>query len=240
MKVSIKALALFTIVGIALSILLGGTALADIVFDFHGKHALHGDAKAVLHLKDSYLFGNDLSAKDLISLSFTSSAHTFTVLPEDILTLYAALNIDGTLADKAGNFQFYLDAKDHKFLGIRTDGTWRATDDMDEGVLGEWSVRLQGFDRVCLSHDNFYKAAARGDVPYVQTCLQAGVPPNTQEGNGWTTLHSAAKHGKVEIIRLLLKHGANANVKDAQGRTALDQAVLANQHDAVAVLKNAR
>ncbi len=216
------------------------TANADIIFDFYGNHAIHGKAKAELHLKDSYRFGSEITAKNLNKLTFTSSAHQFTIHPKEILSIYAALHLNGRIANNAGNFQFYIDAKNNKFFGARKDGTWRSKSDKNDGNLGRWILRTKGFKRICLRNDNFHKAAARGDRSYISQCLKSGVTVNTKEGNGWTALHSAVNQGQINTVRLLIKHGAKKTIKDKFGRTARDYAVRGKQYNMISVLDTGR
>ena len=216
------------------------SAKADIIFDFYGNHALYGKAKAELRLKDSYKFGSQITANTLKKLTFTSSKHKFTIYPKEVLSIYAALGLNGKITNSAGNYQFYIDAKNNKFFGARKDGTWRARSDINEGNLGRWVLRTKGFKQVCLDHDNFHKAAARGELAYVNQCLKSGVAVNSKEGNGWTALHSAASKGQISVVRSLLKHGAKQTIKDKFGRTARDYAVRAKQYNTVAVLDSGR
>lgn len=209
---------------------------ADIVFNFVGNHALYGKATAELRLKDSYQFGKDITANDFISLTFKSKKHNFTIHPKEILTLYAALDANGKSTHQAGNYQFYVDAAKNKFFGVRNNGTWRVRSDDHDGTLGKWTLSKQGLKAVCLDHDNFHKAASRGDVEFINQCLKAGVDVNTQEGNGWTALHSAAFNGRINVIRGLLKQGADKKVKDNFGHTAKEAAVKNKQYDAAAVI----
>lgn len=214
-------------------------ASAAIVFDFQGSHPTDGKTTASLYLKNNYIFGSDISAHDMIKLEVNSKTHNYTIYPKQTTHLYLAMNIDGSLANNSGNFQFYVDTAHNLFFGTRTDGTWRANYDMTEGNLGRWTLRTQGFKDVCLSNDNFHKAASRGDTAYVQQCIAASMPINHQEGNGWTALHSAASNERVQVLRLLLKHGANPAIKDKTDRTALDQATLRKKYNAMAILKAA-
>lgn len=223
-------------VALLFSSLLAVSASADIIFDFYGNHAIHGKAKAELYLKDDYQFGSEITAKNLSKLTFTSSAHKFTIYPKEILSIYAALHLNGKIANNAGNFQFYIDAKNNKFFGTRKDGTWRSKSDKNDGNLGQWILRSKGFKRICLNHDNFHKAAARGDRSYISQCLKSGVPVNTKEGNGWTALHSAVNKGQINTVRLLLKHGAKKTIKDKFGRTARDYAVRGKKYNMISVL----
>jgi hypothetical protein len=108
------------------------------------------------------------------------------------------------------------------------------------GLMGMQGVQASMDDIVqtCRSNDSFHKAAAKNDLAYLNVCLSAGFPVNTQEGNGWTALHSAAKAGSTGAIQLLLKHNADPSIRDVNGRTAYDQAELMNHYDAMALLKN--
>ncbi|KAM4558014.1 uncharacterized protein ankrd50l isoform 2-T2 [Odontesthes bonariensis] len=47
---------------------------------------------------------------------------------------------------------------------------------------------------------------------------KGGVPLESQDSVGRTSLHVAVWHGYVEIVYLLLKHGANPNAQDTAGR----------------------
>lgn len=209
---------------------------ADIVFNFVGNHAIHGKARAELRLKDNYRFGSEITARNLIKFRFTSSAYKFSIYPKEILSIYAGLKINGRLANSAGNYQFYINAKNNKYFAVRTNGTWRAKSDPNEGNLGRWRLRTKGFKRICLRHDRFHKAAGRGDLAYVNQCLRSGVSINTKEGNGWTALHSAASNGRIRVARALLRRGARKSIKDIFGRTARDYARRAKKYDMVSIL----
>lgn len=209
---------------------------ADIVFDFYGNHAINGKSRAVLRLKNSYLFTSDITANNMVKLKFYSASQQFTIYPREISTIYASLDIDGKVMNSPGNFQFYLRAANNKFFGTRRDGTWRAENDQEEGNSGRWVLRLQGFKHVCLSRDNFHKAAGRGDLDYLNECLRAGIHVDRKEGNGWTALHSAASKGNINIVKSLLRHRANRFIKDNSGRTPRDHAVRAKNYDMIAIL----
>lgn len=90
----------------------------------------------------------------------------------------------------------------------------------------------------CLKGNQFQKAAARNDTAFIQACLNARMPVDLVEGNGWTALHAAAFNGKAEAVTLLLKSGAKATLKDKNGKTALDLA-KSKQHMAVAKILSA-
>ena len=89
----------------------------------------------------------------------------------------------------------------------------------------------------CLRHDALHKAAARGNIDYVKSCIALGIDVNATEGNGWTPLHSAASQGHLDIVKLLHQHGANLNARDAYKRTPLDHAIIGNKSFIVNFLK---
>jgi ankyrin repeat protein len=78
----------------------------------------------------------------------------------------------------------------------------------------------------CLKDDAFHKAAARGNIKFVQSCLILGVDVNVTEGNKWTPLHSASRQGHLDIVTLLHENNANLNARDAYRRTPLDHATI--------------
>lgn len=78
----------------------------------------------------------------------------------------------------------------------------------------------------CLKDDSLHRAAAQGNVEFVQTCLQLGVSPNVKEHNNWTPLHSAARSGHLKVVKLLIQNKAEINAKDINNRTPLDHAII--------------
>lgn len=221
------------------STLIIGSAQANIVFDFSGNNANQTHAKAVLTLKDSYIFGSDITPLNFVSLTYRSQLQSFSVSSLELgSSVYAALNADGSLANSSGNYQFYLDTTTGKFLGVRTESTWTAYQNThsEDGVHGKWTLRLAGMKSTCRVNDNFHKAAARDDTEYLRTCLKVGYPINQTERNGWTALHSAAQNNAIGAVQLLLSYGANPDSKTYRNETALDLANKAYNHDIASVL----
>ena len=54
-----------------------------------------------------------------------------------------------------------------------------------------------------------------------QFLLDRGVNIDTQDKNGWTSLHFNVVRGNLGIAKLLLDRGANIDIQDARGRTPL-------------------
>ena len=57
-------------------------------------------------------------------------------------------------------------------------------------------------------------AAILGDVDTMKTLLQRGLPVNTADYDGRTTLHLAALEGNVKVLEVLLQNGADPMVRD--------------------------
>ncbi|KAK1385238.1 MSP domain-containing protein [Heracleum sosnowskyi] len=75
--------------------------------------------------------------------------------------------------------------------------------------------------------DVWHRAATKGDVDALKSCLAEGVEVNGKDQNGWTPLHRAAFKGRIESVKLLLSYGAKVNVVDDYGYTPLHRAVEA-------------
>lgn len=98
--------------------------------------------------------------------------------------------------------------------------------------LTSFSVTAESLTEVketCLKGGVFQKAAAKGDIALVQSCVEAGTPVDSVEGNGWTSLHAAAFSGQGDVVKWLLKSGADRALKDKNGKTPLDLA-NSNKH----------
>ena len=72
----------------------------------------------------------------------------------------------------------------------------------------------------------FFRAAREGDLPVLQTFIDARQNLNRQDSKGYTALILAAYHGHREAVELLLKQGANADFTDKRGNTALFGAIF--------------
>ncbi|CAA6816862.1 MAG: Unknown protein [uncultured Thiotrichaceae bacterium] len=90
----------------------------------------------------------------------------------------------------------------------------------------------------CVTGDKIHKQAARGNLTYVKSCLNAGVSPNVTEGNQWTPLHSAARNGRLAMVKVLLRRGAKVNAEDINGRTPMAQAAAGNYPSVQKYLKS--
>ncbi len=74
--------------------------------------------------------------------------------------------------------------------------------------------------------DYYFDAARRGDLPMLDTFIDAGFPLNTQDDKGYTALILAAYHGERAYVERLLAAGADACVQDKRGNTALMGAIF--------------
>ena len=70
-------------------------------------------------------------------------------------------------------------------------------------------------------------AAARGDLPLLQTLLARGCNPNPRDHSGRTPLFAALEHGAaaLPLVRALVAHGADAEIVDAHGETPMGLAL---------------
>ncbi|KAG0659795.1 hypothetical protein C6P46_004998 [Rhodotorula mucilaginosa] len=75
----------------------------------------------------------------------------------------------------------------------------------------------------------FFDAARRGDVAFMEEPLKAGLPANLTNSSGDTLIMLAAYHGHPEAVSLLLKHGADPNRLNDRGQSPLSGAVYKNE-----------
>ncbi|XZE52190.1 PQQ-binding-like beta-propeller repeat protein [Planctomycetaceae bacterium SH139] len=88
--------------------------------------------------------------------------------------------------------------------------------------------------------NDLWRAAAGGDLPRVQACLDADVPVDAANRYGVTALLLAVEHSHPEIAELLLEKGANPSVRDRfYGFTPMSWAVIRKQHATITELVNA-
>ena len=74
-------------------------------------------------------------------------------------------------------------------------------------------------------HGDIFDSIQSGNIPGVKEFLDAGVPVNLTDEEGWSLLHHAAACGQVEVIRFLQEKGCYIDAVDSNGRTALHYAV---------------
>ena len=72
----------------------------------------------------------------------------------------------------------------------------------------------------------YFDAARRGDVPMLDTFIEARYPLDTQDEKGYTALILAAYHGQAPAVERLLAAGADACAQDKRGNTALMGAIF--------------
>ncbi|QQR49369.1 ankyrin repeat domain-containing protein [bacterium] len=79
------------------------------------------------------------------------------------------------------------------------------------------------------SYTDLQIAAIKGNVAKLEEIINNGVDINIQSDNenGWATLHYAAWNGRFDCVKLLVENGANPYANTKKGETAAD---LAKQH----------
>ena len=73
-------------------------------------------------------------------------------------------------------------------------------------------------------HGDIFHSIQSGNIPGVKEFLDAGVPVNLTDEEGWSLLHHAAACGQVEVIHLLQENGCYIDIVDVNRRTALHYA----------------
>ena len=66
--------------------------------------------------------------------------------------------------------------------------------------------------------------------------MQAGMPVDIDDGDGWTALRWAAYNNRTDVVRYLLNNGADVNKQDSWGWTALYEASRMNKTDVMTIL----
>ena len=78
-----------------------------------------------------------------------------------------------------------------------------------------------------VSEAGLFAAARRGDDGLCTLYLDAGVPIDCRDGDGWTPLHHSCRHGHLSLATLLLDRGSGAiDAKDSCGWTPLHLSCL--------------
>ena len=83
---------------------------------------------------------------------------------------------------------------------------------------------------------SFIRAAYNGDISKVVDMVQAGMPVDIDDGDGWTALSAAAFNNQTDVVRYLLNNGANVNKQNRWGVTALYEASRYNYTDVMRIL----
>lgn len=70
-------------------------------------------------------------------------------------------------------------------------------------------------------HANIFLAASDGDIDSVLQFLDAGIPVNSLDENGYSTIHAAASYNHLELMRTLIARGGNVDLPDHEGDTPI-------------------
>lgn len=229
-----------------LALLISSSLNAETVLEFSGINEKQEAVKGTLVLKDSYRLGTYATPQDVLSYRlYDTKGEKDSSDNWQLDAIRAKVSKQQTLVpDDSGTLLSMENQFSSSIFYMNQSGKWEAMAGGAEnsGLSGQWTVRQVesrsgNAEEDCTQGDKFHKAAAQNNVQYVEACLKAGLAVDTQEGNGWTALHSAAHHGRIDMIKLLLRYEANLTVADKNGRTALDQATLAKQQRAIDILK---
>ena len=83
--------------------------------------------------------------------------------------------------------------------------------------------------------DALREAAAENDTAALTAQLDAGLPPDLRDTEGWTVLMWAAASGSCDAAKILLQHGADTGALGNDGITAL-MCAAATADDAMVTL----
>jgi ankyrin repeat protein len=75
---------------------------------------------------------------------------------------------------------------------------------------------------------NSYGTIRKNSIEIATILLNSGINVNTNNGKGFSCLHSAAASGDKEIVSFLLEHGADVLVRSHEGFTAFHWSLCAN------------
>ncbi|KAK9811376.1 hypothetical protein WJX72_002779 [[Myrmecia] bisecta] len=127
---------------------------------------------------------------------------------------------------------YYELDKDGNDLSINKEGGEAVSEDAKEKLRNKRLIQaaVQKRNSEALSAMTF--AAILGDVDTMRSLLQRGLPINTKDYDGRTTLHLAALEGNAKVLEVLLNEGADPMVRDRWGHTPLQHAV-AKRHGPV-------
>ena len=87
-----------------------------------------------------------------------------------------------------------------------------------------------------MSTDDFFSAAADGDLSKVISLLDQGVLVDSRGRYGATALFRAAYNGKIDVVSLLVQRGADLNHQSDSGFTALMDAAFNGMESTVSLL----
>jgi glutaminase len=113
------------------------------------------------------------------------------------------------------------------------DSMFGLRDDRIDPRRNIYETRLGGIVALCCS-------AAQGDLAEMRRLVARGVKPGAPDYSGSTPMHLAAREGQLEALKYLITLGVDPTVRDRRGKTPLDEAIEAENTDAIDILKAAR
>jgi hypothetical protein len=113
-----------------------------------------------------------------------------------------------------------------------------AREEMNTVLAQPWSLDLKpigdGHDYYLFADrpqmTDLHRAAAAGDLAWVEECLAAGADVNAPDKHGATPLHWAAITGRPDVCMRLLAAGANPKAGDKDGASAANYAELSDEY----------
>lgn len=119
---------------------------------------------------------------------------------------------------------------------------WRAANTEPDSVAGDRLIKTEKLDFAYVDDINgrtpLIKAAARGNLGLVRSCVDNGVNVQHRDVYGREALHYASMVS-AEVVGFLLQHGADGSVNDLDGSSAITQAINAGQLECVRKLLEA-
>jgi ankyrin repeat protein len=77
---------------------------------------------------------------------------------------------------------------------------------------------------------DLHRAAALGDLAWLEEGLAAGLDVNTPDKHGATPIHWAAMTGRPDVCQRLISAGADLEFRDYDGANVIDYAKLSEEY----------
>jgi hypothetical protein len=90
-----------------------------------------------------------------------------------------------------------------------------------KGLLQAGSKVALLFSPLSIPFQNCWRCFLQGDVEGIEAALAAGVPPDAEDGAGFTALISACRHGHLAAANALIRAKADIHAHTLKKNTAL-------------------